>query len=89
MFSFINSRFVVAAVRRQLLVQWGVAVVDRCALSGPTASESGQHAASIMAALERLIPHEASIAALLRVVWEVGLKPLLLPRDKLASQLEG
>jgi hypothetical protein len=85
--SWINSRFVIAAVRREIVAAWNAALVDRAIIAGCLATVPA--ATSLSAILERLIPHENTLADLFRTVWHECLLDGVLTKDKVIAQIDG
>ena len=80
--TWINSRFVVAAVRRQLMIAWATTVVEAVRSAEVDYSKA-------MSLLESLVPHEMTLSAFLRTVWSTCLAPTISARDTLVAQFDG
>lgn len=85
--SYINSRFVIASTRRELLISWSSTILDKLATYGGCGDLNSVD--QVMAALERLVPHEASIASMIRTIWNQVQLPKMEERDKIMAQVEG
>ena len=82
--SWVNNRFVVAAVRWELLVSWATALLDRHEeLMSPATAVSAN------TVLERLIPHESTLSAQLRTLWFEAVAPTMAVKDAAVAQLDG
>jgi hypothetical protein len=88
MTSWVNSRFVVAAVRRELLVTWMTSLLEsapRAKLHSPDTLVD----TNIGVVLERLMPGEMSIAEFIRTVWHALLAADLSSLQDLLAQFDG
>ena len=84
--SWINSKFVIAAVRRQLLINWTSHLMEAMQ-SRPQSVE--EPFGNFTLVLERLCPHEHSLADLFRTIWAHVVQPTLHEKDEALALLDG
>lgn len=85
--SWINSRFVMAGVVREVLISWSCRAVDTMCERGDSGAVEENSAVSH--SLAYLVPHEAAISALLRGVWHALVRPAMRHTDVAMCQLDG
>lgn len=86
--SWVNHRFVVAPVQRQLVLSWSARMVDAAVNSSAAGSSFGT-VFDVVDHLVRLVPHEVTIAALIRTVVKTFVLPTFSARDKLVADVDG
>lgn len=87
--SWINNKFCIAAVLRELLVSWTSCAIDRLASLDGGGIDPLEADESVSEMLARLLPHEATLAGLIRTIWKVYIQPALAAKDAVTAQLDG
>lgn len=85
--SWINSRFVVAGARRQLLLHWMCTTVDD--VFARSLQDALKDSVAIPTALSHLVPHDATLAELIRTAWLTLIVPTFQARNALMARLDG
>jgi hypothetical protein len=84
--SWINNRFTVAAVRRDLFNTWmGFLVDGACASGFPSSGSLSETPSSLL----HLVPTDKTITHVLQSVWLSLVKPGTAARDAAAAQFDG
>jgi len=85
--SWINSRFVMASVARDIFVAWSARTIDCASERGTTSVMEEQPVFSGSLAL--LVPRESTLSSLIRGIWNTVLKPMVPQTDIAMAQLDG
>ena len=85
--AYINTRFVMAATVREVLVAWSSSVVDR--VCDMATDGFRQETSVLVSPLSYVLPREATLAAILRSVYKSLIEPSMRYKDVLAAQLDG
>jgi hypothetical protein len=85
--SWINNRFIVAAVKRDLMNAWMSTMIDTACNS--VGGRSPPLVATTASALLHLVPTDRTIAAVLRSVYHSLVEPGMRSRDAAAAQYDG
>lgn len=85
--SWINSRYVLAATRREILVAWMASLVERMSSDGAAALL--EEPDDLGAALAWLVPREKSMQSIILAVWTRVLQPAMRSNDAALAQLDG
>lgn len=82
--TLINTKFVVAAVRRQLVVTWMSHAMERL-----TRERHAFPVGNLTLIMERLTPHEESLSSLIRTLWHHVIAPTVNLKDAVLAELDG
>jgi hypothetical protein len=85
--SWVNDRFVVAGVVRNILISWGSCIIDSVATSPSSPVDDSSMVFTNQ--LSTLVPREATVAGILRGIYNAVVRPCMRQADITMAQLDG